>query len=355
MPATQPAKPPLTQEELDQALAPVALYPDSLLSQLLMASTYPLEVVEADRWVKANKDLKGDALATELEKQTWDPSVKSLVNFPQTLDMMNDKLDWTVKLGDAFIGQQPQVMATVQSLRAKAQAQGNLKTNEQQKVTVEPATAGQPAVIEIEPANPQVIYVPTYNPTVIYGTWAYPAYPPVYYYPPGYVAATAAISFGVGLAVGMAWGYAWGGCDWHHGNVNINVNRNININTHINRNVYQNNYNRTNINTRVGGSTWQHDPSHREGVAYRDNTTAQRFGAGSSSQAQAARDSFRGRTDSQGFSVNGNRSGLGAERSSSGTRSGAFDGVDRSGGNARDYSQRGHASRGGGGRIGRHR
>jgi hypothetical protein len=351
-PTSQPSKPPLKQEELDQILAPIALYPDSLISQVLMASTYPLEVVQADRWVQDNKSLKGDALATELEKQPWDASVKSLVNFPQTLDMMNAKLDWLVKLGDAFIGQQKQVMDTIQSLRAKAQAQGNLKSNDQQKVTVEAASATTPQVIVVEPTNPQVIYVPTYNPTVVYGTWAYPAYPPAYYYPPGYVAGAAAISFGVGLAVGLAWGYAWGGCNWHGGNVNINVNRNININnTHINYNHYQNNFNRNNVNNFGGQSTWQHDPSHRDGVGYRDQSTALKYGSANSGSAQMARDQYRGRTSSNGAVPQNRSGGLGAERStpsSSGSRSGAFDGVDRSGNEARRSSQRGNASRGGG-------
>src|SRR5580658_1992662 len=132
-PTAAPAKPAFTQEELDQILAPIALYPDSLLSQIFMASTYPLEIVQADRWVQANKNLTGDALAAELEKQTWDPSVKSLVNFPQVLSMMSEKLDVTVKLGDAFIADQKSVMDTVQSLRAKAQAQGNLKTTSEQQ------------------------------------------------------------------------------------------------------------------------------------------------------------------------------------------------------------------------------
>ena len=195
------------QEELDQLLAPLALYPDSLVAQILMASTYPLEVVEAERWVKANQGLKGDALATALEKEDWDPSVKSLVNFPQVLQMMNDKLDWTQKLGNAFLAQQKDVMDTVQKLRQKAQAEGNLKSSQEQKVTFEKDTQ----TIIIEPSNPQVIYVPTYNPTVVYGAWPYPAYPPYYYYPPGYVAGAALFSFGVGVAVGAAWGYAWGG------------------------------------------------------------------------------------------------------------------------------------------------
>ena len=147
-------------EELEQMLAPIALYPDSLLTQLLMASTYPLEVVQADRWAKQNKGMKGDALAKALEAQPWDPSVKSMVNFPDVLAMMSGKLDWTQKVGDAFLAQQQDVMGTIQKLRAKAQASGNLKTTKEQVVKTEQQ------VIIIEPASPQVIYVPTYNPTV---------------------------------------------------------------------------------------------------------------------------------------------------------------------------------------------
>ncbi len=373
---SEPSKPPITQEELDQVLAPVALYPDSLISQILMASTYPLEVVQADRWVQANKDLKGDAQAAELEKQPWDPSVKSLVNFPTTLDMMNSKLDWTIKLGDAFIEQQTDVMNTIQSLRSKAQAAGNLTSNEQQTITVEAATPTQPQVIVIQPANPQVIYVPTYNPTIVYGPWWYPAYPPYYYYPPGYVyvPGRAAIWFGVGFTVGLAWGYAWGGCNWRGRSVNVNINRNININnTYINRNNYQNNYNRTNING--GQGNWKHDPSHRDGVAYRDRSTAQKYGSASSDSAQKARDQYRGRTDSGAGNQNrpaaggrpaqqpaqrpaqpAQRPAQGAQQrpAPSGGRGGAFDGVDGGGGNARRDSQRGNASRdsSGGGRAG---
>jgi len=161
------------QEALDQLVAPIALHPDSVISQILMASTYPLEVVLAARWAKQNEKLKGNALAAALEKEEWDPSVKSLVNFPQVLQMMSEKLDWTAKLGDAFLAQQKDVMDTIQKLRKKAEAEGNLKTAEQQKVTVEQETQ----TIIIEPANPQVVYVPTYNPTVVYGAWPDPAYP----------------------------------------------------------------------------------------------------------------------------------------------------------------------------------
>ena len=167
--------PAIKQEELDQLLAPIALYPDSLIAQILMASTYPLEIVQADRFAQQNKNLKGDPLTKALEQQTWDPSVKSLVNFPQVLAMMSDKVDRTQKLGDAFLTQQKQVMDTIQGLRAKAQAAGNLKTTKEQTVIVEQK------IIRIEPASPQVIYVPAYNPTVVYGAWPYPAYPPYYY------------------------------------------------------------------------------------------------------------------------------------------------------------------------------
>jgi len=260
------APPPAFQQaELEQILAPVALYPDDVLSQILMASTYPLEIVEADRWVKQNGSLKGDALAAALEKQKWDPSVKSLVNFPQVLAMMSDKLEWTSKLGNAFLSQQPDVMKAVQTLRQKAKDSGNLTTTKEQKVIVEKET------IIIQPANPQVVYVPTYNPVVVYGAWPYPAYPPYYYYPPGYVAAASAFSFAAGVAVGVAWGYAWGNCNWHGNTVNVNVNKNITINNNINRNVYAKQY-------QGGSGAWQHDPSHRQGVAYPNTATAQRYG-----------------------------------------------------------------------------
>jgi len=279
---------PFKQEELDQLLAPIALYPDSLLAQIFMASTYPLEVVQAGRWTKENQNLKGDALTAALEKQDWEPSVKSLVNFPQVLDMMNEKLDWTQKMGDTFLAHQKEVMETVQKLRAKAEAQGNLKTTDQQKVVVEKETQ----TIIIESANPQVVYVPTYNPTVVYGTWWYPAYPPYYYYPPGYAAGAAFISFGVGVAVGAAWGYAWGGCHWGHNEVNIDINRNTNINNNIDRSKYQNKV----TTGQSGRGEWKHDPEHRKGVSYKDQATAQKFDKKASKDVQS-REAFRGRAE----------------------------------------------------------
>ena len=187
----------LSTAQLEQLVAPIALYPDALVAQILMASSYPREVVSAARWVKANPSVKGEALETAMQQQPWDPSVQALTALPQVLGMMNEKLDMTQQLGDAFLAQQKDVLDAVQRLRAKAQAAGNLKSGNEQKVSSE--QQGGTTIIKIEPANPQVVYVPVYNPTVVYGAWPYPAYPPYYYYPPGYVAGTAMFSFAVGL------------------------------------------------------------------------------------------------------------------------------------------------------------
>jgi hypothetical protein len=294
-------------EELDQLLAPIALHPDSLVSQILMASTYPLEVVQADRWAKQNASLKGDALGKALEGQEWDPSVKSLVNFPQVLTMMSEKLDWTTKLGDAFLADQKVVLDTIQSLRAKAQAAGNLKSTKEQNVVVEEK------IIKIEPANPQVIYVPTYNPTVVYGAWPYPAYPPYYYYPPGYVAGSM-FAFAAGVGLGMAWGYAWGGCNWRGGDVNVDINRNTNINNNIDRSKYQGG-DRGQGGRGQGSGKFQHNPEHRKGVSYRDQGTAQKFNRASTNDQIKSREEFRGRADQGrqdlGRDTAGNRAGGG--------------------------------------------
>jgi hypothetical protein len=306
-------------EEIDALVAPIALYPDELLAQIFMASTYPLEVVQAGRWARQNQNLKGDALAQALEKQDWDPSVKSLVNFPEVLSKMGDKLDWTQKLGDAFLEQQKEVMDAVQRLRAKAQAAGNLQTTEQQKVIVEEK------VIKIEPASPQVVYVPTYNPTVVYGAWPYPAYPPYPWYAPGYVFGSM-FAFGAGVALGAAWGYAWGGANWRGGNVDVDINRNTNFNTNINREQAKQNLQAR--GQREGGS-FQHDPSHRKGVGYRDNATAQKFNRGGDAQAAKAREDFRGRAESGRQELAreggpGDRGGLG-EKGGPGDRGGLGD------------------------------
>jgi hypothetical protein len=284
--AAAPAAKPFKQEEIEALVAPIALYPDELLVQTLMASTYPLEIVQAARWQKEakNKDLKGEALAKALESQEWDPSVKSIVAFPQVLIMMNDKLDWTQKLGDAFLAQQSDVMFAVQRLRQKAEQSGNLKSNEQQTVVTEKET------IIIQPANPQVVYVPTYQPATVYGAWPYPAYPPYYLPPPpGYYAGSAFVSglaFATGVAVvGSLWG--WGNAGWGRGEVNVNVNRYNNINAN---NISGNRA------SAISNSSWKHDPSHRKGVNYRDPATRQQYGKGTLPGADGRQD-FRGRED----------------------------------------------------------
>ncbi len=212
------------QEELSQMLAPIALYPDSLLANVLVASTFPLEVVAADRWVKQNSGLQGDQLNAALQQMNWDLSVKALVPFPEVLAMMSEKLDWTQALGTAFLAQQKDVMNTIQTLRARAQDEGNLKSSNEQKVIAQQNT------IAIQPANPTVVYVPSYNPQVVYGAWPYPAYPPYPYYPYGGAVAAGVVGFAAGVAVGAAWNNGWGHWNWNGGTMNVNVNRNFNIN-----------------------------------------------------------------------------------------------------------------------------
>ena len=370
---TQPAASTPKPEELEQVVAPIALYPDSLLAQVLMASTYPLEIVQADRWLKENSKLKDSADA--LNKLTWDPSVKSLIAFPQVLTMMSEKLDWTVKLGDAFLADQKGVMDAIQRLRGKAYAKGNLQTTKEQTVKVEqpPAGAGTSSqVIVVESANPSVTYVPTYNPTVVYGGWPYPSYPPYSYYPPGYTAAASMVSFGVGVAVGAAWGHAWGNCNWHGGDVDIDVDKNYNFNQNIDRNKYKNEINNRNAASgnraaNTGRTSWQHDASHRKGVAYRDTATSERFRGSGSGQSAQSRDAYRGRAEAgrQDLSRGGanasrgsasgrtqsggyrtSTSGGGASgRDYSGTRSSGFTGADSGSASARSASSRGQSSR----------
>ena len=267
----------LSKAQLDQLVASIALYPDDVVSQILMASTYPLEVVEAARWVKANPGVKGKALEDAMAKQNWDPSVKALAALPEVLEMMSAKLSWMQQLGDAFLAQQAEVLAAVQDLRAKADAEGSLKTTEQQTVKKQTVTTDSGAsqqVIVIQPTNPDVIYVPAYDPLVVYGTWPYPAYQPYYWYPPGYVAGSA-LWFGVGVATGYA---IWGRCDWGRGRVTVNVNS-------------YNSFNQTNITN----TSWQHNTVHRRGVAYSNRDIAAGYGKGA--RNTQAREQFRGRAD----------------------------------------------------------
>jgi hypothetical protein len=283
--AQQGDRKPFTPAELDQILAPIALYDDSLLAQVLMAASYPLEIVEASRWLKANPALKGDAAVAAVKDQTWDVSVKSLVAFPPALMQLNDHLDWTQKLGDAMIAQQQDVADSIQRLRAKAADAGNLKSGPQQTVTTQGSGTGQ--TIIIEPAQPNTIYVPSYDPNWAYGAWSDPAYPPVYYPPPPYY------GYGTLLARGLMWGAGiaaasaiYSNWNWSRGAgyVNINANRAVNIDNRFDRSRYNDN-------------RWQHDREHRRGVAYRDPATRQQFGQQRPGAEQ--RQQFRGQVANQ--------------------------------------------------------
>ena len=279
--ASKPSTAAFSKEQIEQLLAPIALYPDSLLSQVLMAATYPVDVAEAAKWSKANKDMKGDAAVQAVQNQPWDPAVQSLAAFPQVLQAMGDKPDWVQNLGDAFLASSKDVLDAVQRLRARAQQAGNLKTNEQQKVIVEEA-APQQTVIKIEPAQPDQIYVPAYNPTYVYGTWPYPYYPPYYwppysYYYPGYYP-------GAAFAAGVFWGAAigsimWGNCNWGGGDININTDR----------------FNQINHNRQIDRSQnkFQHNAANRKGTPYRDQASRDKYGQGRG--GAEARNNFRGR------------------------------------------------------------
>ena len=271
----------LGPEQLDALTAPIALYPDTLLAQVLIASTYPAEVAEAAQWQQQNSSLQGEALDSALLQQPWDPSVKALVGVPTVLQQMNSRMDWTQQLGDVFLAQEGDVMDSVQRLRERAQAAGNLMTTEQQRVV----TQGQ--TIVIEQANPQVIFVPSYNPTVVFGGWPYPAYPPVFWpTPPGYAFARG-IAWGAGVAIGASlWNNTiWDNrFDWGARNINVNVNRN-NFTT-------INNFNNNRItNVTNNRSNWQHNATNRRGVNYRDTATRERFGRTNSAAVDARRQS----------------------------------------------------------------
>ncbi|MGA8054720.1 MAG: DUF3300 domain-containing protein [Burkholderiales bacterium] len=321
---------PFTNEQLDQMTAQIALYPDSLLAQLFMATTYPEDFAAAAAWSKAHPDAKGDDAVKMVENQPWDPSVASMVAFPEVVITLGEKPDWVKNMGDAFLAQPDDVMDSVQRLRQRAQQAGNLSSNQQIKVStqaVEPApapatstttvvqqAAPPPQVIVIEPAQPSVVYVPAYNPAVVYGTWPYPAYPPYYYPPPpGYW-------FSRTIATGIAWGVGigisnalWGGCNWGRHDVDINVNRynNINVNKRIDVNS-----NRT---------SWNHNPERRGSAPYRGGND-QRQKLDNKYQA-GNREQYRGKDASRDAS---------RDRASQAMQS---RGVDTGGGSARDRAQ----------------
>ncbi len=296
----------LTQPQIEQLLAPIALYPDDLLMQVLMASTYPLEIVQAKRWLGQgqNAALAGDGLANALIAQPWDPSVKSLTPFPDVLGMMNDQLEWTQQLGDALLEQQDDVMNAIQVLRGRARANGMLTSGPQQAVTVTQNVNVAPAagtvvappaqIIVIAPTQPERVYVPVYDPSVAFGAWPHPGYPPTYFPPPpSYGLGTAlltGLAFAGGVAVvGSLWGWARPG--WGGGGNSINVNANRYNNINVNR-------------TQINNNNWRHDSSHRQGVAYRNQDVSNRYrgeGQRAAPNRDAQRDQFRGRVDSAGI------------------------------------------------------
>jgi hypothetical protein len=286
---------PFTAAELDQKLASIALLPDALLAQVLMAATYPSDVAQAVEWAYAHRQLEGDAAVEAVQDKPWDPSVQSLVAFPKVLAMLGENPQWVRDLGDAFLDQPGDVMDSVQFLRGKAKDAGNLASNEQQVITVEPAppppqvvvvTAPPPPtqIIVIAPANPRVVFVPIFNPLWAFGPWWHPAFPPLFFPPPprwgwGWSsAARAGFWWGVGIGVSNA---LWGGVNWRRRDVNINVNRwnNINVNHRI--------------DSRDGDVSWRHNVENRHGVPYRGAATRDRLQQ--SVGDRRARDDYRGR------------------------------------------------------------
>jgi hypothetical protein len=359
----------LPPDQLDSLVAPIALYPDPMLAQVLAASTYPLEIVQLQQWLEKNKNLKDKELADAVSKQPWDPSIQAMAALPDVVKRLANDIQWTTDLGNAFLAQQSDVMDAVQRMRKKAKDSGNLKSNEQQKV--ETKVVESKSVVVIEQSNPQVVYVPSYNPTVVYGPPVYP-YPPIYYPPPGYYAAGMAISFGVGVAMGAAWGGGWGwGAGWGGNNdITINNNNNFNRNANVNRS--------TNRSATGGRNTWQHNSQHRGGAPYSDRSTANRYGGtarGDSTRQANARQAQAGGGLQAGSMDRGSRSAggannMGAARSAgggdrvgdrsvspsprSGSQGGAFGASGgMSGSSARSSSTRGSSSmRGGGSRGG---
>ncbi len=334
--------PAFTQQELDQMLAPIALYPDALLTQILMASTYPLEVVEAARWSRANPTLDGEQAVRAVEQRNWDPSVKSLAAFPHVLQLMDGMLEWTERLGDAFLSQEPQLWDTVQNLRQRANAAGNLQSNDQLLVERD-----GPAFV-LEAPRPDVVYVPYYDPLVVYGDWWWPGYAPVRWGPwPGYYSRPlfgGGYYWGPGINLGV--GFFFGGVDWRlrHGRV-------VNFNSFYYRNV--------NRRPLLPGNVWRHDPDHRRGVPYRNPGVRQQFNRPPASPD--VRRDFRGRVPAPGTGFDrGDRGSPGpggtrqdfrdnrpgtnvVPRPSFEQRPYALEGIGR-GQDARDASTRGHAS-----------
>jgi|HubBroStandDraft_3_1064219.scaffolds.fasta_scaffold63940_2 hypothetical protein len=350
-----------TPDELDQLVAPIALYPDALVAQVLAASVHPTEIVEADRWMQANTSLKGQALAQQVDQMPWDPSVKALTQFPSVLANMDKNLSWTSSLGEAYTNQEEDVMSAVQVMRQRAQSSGNLASNTQQTVT------SQGTTIVIQPANPQVIYVPAYNPWVIYGgpIVAYPGWVPV----PGIWWGGPSISFGIGFGVGYWGGFGWGWNHWGYnwGNRTVIYNRNVYINrsnTFINNRTYNNTINNRTFNNTTNNRTFNNNTANFNGRnEYRPNggTSAEgnratpthgEFGSGSTGFGSRESNYNSNRL---GSNNNFNRGGFGdrgwgggSASENRGMRSSSFSGFNQ-GGMSRGFSNRGFSSFHGGG------
>ncbi len=355
-PETAPAE--QTADELDQLVAPIALYPDALVAQVLAASVHPTEIVEADRWMQANTSLKGQALAQQVDQMPWDPSVKALTQFPSVLANMDKNLSWTSSLGEAYTNQEQDVMSAVQVMRQRAQSSGNLTSNTQQTVSTQGTT------IVIQPANPQVIYVPAYNPWVIYGgpVVAYPGWVPV----PGVWWGGPSVSFGIGFGVGYWGGFGWGWNHWGYnwGNQTVIYNRNVYINrsnTFINNRTYNNTINNRTFNNTTNNRTFNNNTNFNGRDGYRPNggnTAGNRvtpnhgeFGQGSTGFGSSRESSYN--SNRLGSSNNFNRGGFGGWGGGSasenrGMRSSSFSGFNQ-GGMSRGFSNRGFSSFHGGG------
>ncbi len=327
-----------TPEQLQQLVAPIALYPDSLVAQILAASTFPEQAVEADRWVQAHPDLKGDALGQAVDQQPWDPSVKALAAFPSVLGNMDKNLSWTSSLGDAYYNQEQDVMDAVQVMRQKAEAAGNLKSTPQQTVTAQDST------ITIEPSNPDVVYIPAYNPWLVYGG---PIGPWPGWYPyPGIWFGGPYLSWGIGFGIGWFGGFGWGwghwGFDWHNHYAIYNRARYYSPSrTFYNRNAYYR-----------GGSARGGVAANRGGA--RAYTNAGNRGNRPPNAGMGARGGDANRPSAAARPFEGNTKaarGYAAPSGQKGVKSGAFSNYDH-GGQTKSYSSRGSASFGGGGSRG---
>jgi len=350
-PQDQAAK--IPTDQLDSLVAPIALYPDPMLAQTLVASTYPLELIQLQQWLAKNPGLKDKALADAVAKQPWDPSIQALAGLPEVVKRLADDIQWTTDLGNAFLAQQSDVMDAVQRMRKKAQDTGNLKSTEQQKV--ETKVIETKSVIVVEQADPQVVYVPSYDPVVVYGPPVYP-YPPIYYPPAGYYAAGLAISFGVGMMMGAFWSGGWGWNSGWGGNNNININNNNNFN----RNSDIGGGNRPSQQPGRGGggrgdSSWKHNSQHRGGAPYGDRGTANKFGGtargDSLSNRQASARQQVGRQGGNLASSRGGGAGVSnrANGAGAGNRGGGAGISNRAGGGGADRVGSRDVSRGGGG------